>query len=143
MFAVEMSKLGIAAVVLSAAALSATAHAGTPAGTFAGCPAGLRPVPANYLAATPPVAVRFAKAHAQGTRTRGAHATLVLRVPHWFPSGWIKTECGLTVWQRSVAVNVEFPAMEYPNPKGPCDACAHLVYLLGYTAHGWKVWGNY
>jgi hypothetical protein len=137
-----MSKLAGLAIALSSAALAATAHAGTPPGTFVGCPTGLKPVPANYRTATPPIAVRFAKAHAQGTRTRGARATMVLQVPHWLPSGWIKSECGLTVWQRSVAVNVEFPAMEYPNPKGPCEDCAHLVYVLGYTTHGWTVWGS-
>jgi hypothetical protein len=138
-----MSKLVGLAVALSAAALAATAHAGNPPGTFAGCPAGLRPVPANYAPAARRVALRFALAHPRGMRLRGAHATQAIRVTHWLPSGWIKSECGLAVWRRSVAVNVVFPAMEYPNPKGPCNDCAHLVYLLGDTAHGWKVWGDY
>ncbi|HJX53437.1 MAG TPA: hypothetical protein VJ801_11790, partial [Polyangia bacterium] len=62
---------------------------------------------------------------------------------HWLPSGWIKTECGNGVWQRSVGVSVRFPAMEYPNPKGPCNDCAHVTLLLGKTRHGWVTWGNY
>jgi hypothetical protein len=59
------------------------------------------------------------------------------------PSGWIREECGKRVWLRSVAVGVGFPAMEYPNPVGPCNSCAHVVLLLGKTRGGWVTWGNY
>jgi hypothetical protein len=78
-----------------------------------------------------------------GHEARGARVGIPFPVRHWLPSGWIKTECGNQVWQRSVGVGVRFPAMEYPNPKGPCNACAHVTLLLGKTDHSWVTWGNY
>src|SRR4051812_27113182 len=111
-----MPKLAGLAVALSAAALAATAHAGHPAGTFAGCPTGLKPIPADYASTARRLALQFALTHPRGMRLKGAHATQAIRVSHWLPSGWIRSACGLAVWRRSVAVNVTFPAMEYPNP---------------------------
>lgn len=79
-----------------------------------------------------------------GLKLAGAQVGEPFLVRHWLPSGWIKTECGLAVWQGSIGVNVTFPAMEYPNPNGPCNACGHLVLLLGTTARdSWRVWGSY
>lgn len=76
-------------------------------------------------------------------RLAGAQVGQPFFTRKWLPSGWIRTECGVKVWQRSVAVGVRFPAMEYPNPKGPCNDCAHVTLLLGKTRHRWVVWGNY
>jgi hypothetical protein len=60
------------------------------------------------------------------------------------PSGWIKSECGLAVWQRSLAVSVYFPAMDPPhNPIGHRDDCAHIIFLASKTILGWTDWGNY
>ena len=122
-----------------------------PAGTYNGCPTGLLRVPATYRtegrrAATAFLHTTYARwnrLHHWGIRLAGAQIGSPILVRHWFPSGWIKDECGQTVWLRSVAVGVGFPAMEYPNPIGPCNACAHIVFLLGKTRRGWITWGNY
>jgi hypothetical protein len=76
-------------------------------------------------------------------RLRGAKEKAPFLVTDWLPSGWIRAECGLKVWKRSVVVTFRLPAMEYPNPKGPCSDCAHVTLLLGRTAHGWTAWGNF
>ena len=74
----------------------------------------------------------------------GARPTHVLLVRRWLPSGWIKNECGVAVWQRSIAVNVYFPAMDPThNPIRHCGDCAHIIFLASKTTHGWTVWGNY
>lgn len=146
-----MSKLVGVAAVLAAAALAATARAGTPPGTFAGCPTGLEPVPASYAVTARRAAqtfltttyARWDRQRHWGTRLQGAEIGTPIRVTQWLPSGWIKSECGLATWRRSVAIPIRFPAMEYPNPKGPCNACAHVTFLLGDTARGWQIWGNY
>lgn len=140
---------GAGAAALSAVALAAT-H-GKPVGTFNGCPAGLQPLPSKYKTASRHAAIVFLtttyatwnKERHWGMMLKGAQVGEPFLVRHWLPSGWIKTECGNEVWRRSVGVSVRFPAMEYPNPKGPCNACAHVTLLLGETRHGWMTWGNY
>lgn len=125
--------------------------AAKPAGTYNGCPIGLVPVPAAYrtegrrAAATflHTTYARWDRLHHWGVRPAGAQIGSPILVRHWLPSGWVKEECGQTVWLRSVAVGIRFPAMEYPNPIGPCNACAHIVLLLGRTRRGWIIWGNY
>jgi hypothetical protein len=141
-------------VVLAALSLGVATcggAAGKPSGTFDGCPTGLR-VPGSgwSTAARQEAAVFLGTTYARWNRQRhrkirlaGAQVGKPLLVRHWLPSRWVKTECGLTVWRLSVVVPVVFPAMEYPNPSGPCNACARTVWLLGKTDHGWLVWGNY
>lgn len=144
----------LAAVAITGAACAAPALAGRavkPTGTFNGCPHGLSPVPAGYRtdarrAATHFLHITYAKwnrVHHWGIRLAGADVGLPVLVRDWLPSGWVKEECGRTVWLRSVVVPVAFPAMEYPNPVGPCNACAHIAFLLGKTSRGWIAWGEY
>jgi hypothetical protein len=140
---------GAVAATACGSALAAT-H-GKPVGTFNGCPVGLQPLSASYKPAARHAAIVFLtntyakwnKERHWGMRLAGARVGNPFQVRHWLPSGWIKTECGNHVSQRSVGVDVRFPAMEYPNPKGPCNACAHVTLLLGKTHHGWVTWGNY
>jgi hypothetical protein len=73
----------------------------------------------------------------------GANAGKPSPVRDWLPSGWIKQECGRTVWERSVVVPIRLPTMEYPNPNGPCNTCARFSLLLGKRSRGWIVWGQY
>lgn len=74
----------------------------------------------------------------------GARTTGVSFVRNWLPSGWIKNECGKTVWLRSIAVYVYFPAMDLPhNPIGHCNDCDHMVLITSRTRRGWTVWGIY
>jgi hypothetical protein len=128
----------------------AATHA-QPVGTFNGCPAGLLPLRTTQKSAARHAASIFlATTYAQwnkerrwGMRLAGAQVGEPVLVRQWPSSGWIKTECGGEVWQRSFGVSVRFPAMEYPNPKGPCNDCAHVRLLLGKTRHGWVTWGNY
>jgi hypothetical protein len=69
---------------------------------------------------------------------------MITLVRHWLPSGWIKRECGPTVWRNSVAVDVYFPRLDKPhNPVGHCNACAHVTFLAALTRGGWTVWGDY
>lgn len=147
----------VALTLLSAAMLATTANAAPPTspfGTFHGCPSRLVPLPApaaRYAAAARGSAIRFLytsyaamnRSHRWGLKLAGAKTTSVLPTRRWLASGWIKQECGLRVWQRSVAVTIRLPAMEYPNPKGPCNSCAGLTLLLGKTARGWSVWGQF
>jgi hypothetical protein len=138
-------------VVAMACAVALGAAAGKPVGTFNGCPAGLEPVPTTYKSTARDAATVFLRTtYARWDRERhwgiklaGAQVGRPFLVQHWLPSGWIKSECGTSVWRRSVGVSVSFPAMEYPNPKGPCNACSHVTLLLGKTQHGWATWGNY
>jgi hypothetical protein len=136
-------------VTASAAALAST-H-GKPVGTFNGCPVGLKPLSTTYKPAARHAAIVFLattyvkwnKERHWGLRLAGARVGDPFPVRRWLPSGWIKTECGNQVWRRSVGVGVRFPAMLYRNPKGPCNACAHVTLLLGETPRGWVTWGNY
>jgi len=140
---------GVVATITCAAALAATPQ--NPVGPFSGCPGGLQPLSTTYKAAARHEAIVFlattyAKWNTQrrwGMRLAGTQVGEPFLVLRWLPSGWIKTECGNDVWRRSVAVRIRFPAMEYPNPKGPCNACAQLTLLLGKTHQGWVTWGNY
>lgn len=127
---------------------------GTPVGTFSGCPVGLLPLPppvTHYSATARGVALHFldtsyaAMNRSHGSPLKLSHATTgrVLFVSRWLPSGWVKQECGMTTWQRSLVVAIRLPAMEYPNPKGPCNDCARVSFLLGKTNAGWTVWGRY
>ena len=151
-----MLRLGFACVAASAVALAVCAVAlaasqGKPVGTFDGCPVGLLAPPSTYKPAARQAAMvfltttyaRWNKERHWGMKFAGAQVGEPFLVRHWLSSGWIKTECGNEVWQRSVGVNVGFPAMEYPNPKGPCNDCAHVTLLLGKTHRGWVTWGNY
>lgn len=62
----------------------------------------------------------------------------------WLPSGWIKSECGATVWERSLAVAVYLPALDLPhNPVGRCGDCDHLTFIASRVRDGWTVWGVY
>ena len=143
--------LAIVVVAAMACSVALGATGGKPVGTFDGCPSALQPVPTAYKttarhAATIFLTTTYAKWDRErrwGIRLAGAEVGQPFLVRHWLPSGWIKSECGTNVWQRSVGVHVTFPAMEYPNPKGPCNDCSHVTLLLGKTHHGWATWGNY
>jgi hypothetical protein len=140
---------GAVAATACAAALAGTD--GKPVGTFNGCPVGLQPLSTTYKPAARHAATVFLtttyamwnKERHWGMRMAGAQVGEPFFVRHWLPSGWIKAECGNKVWRRSLGVNVGFPAMEYPNPLGPCNDCAHVTLLLGKTQRGWVTWGNY
>ena len=86
--------------------------------------------------------LRFVQTHPLRMKTAGARAGGVLLVRHWLPSGWVRSECGLRVWQRSLVVGVYYPAMDPPhNPIGHCNACARISFLLSKTPIGWLVRG--
>lgn len=77
-------------------------------------------------------------------KVAGASAGDVLLVRHWLPSGWVKSECGLRVWERSLVIGVYFPALDPPhNPIGHCNDCAAIRFLAARTSDGWLVWGNF
>lgn len=141
-------------VLVTGAACAAPAlggRAAKPVGTFNGCPSGLLPVPAGFRTDARRAATlflhttytRWNRVHHWGIRLGGAEVGLPVLVRDWLPSGWVKEECGTTAWLRSVVVPVGLPAMEYPNPVGPCNACAHVAFLLGKTGRGWIAWGEY
>ena len=121
----------------------------TPAGTFAGCPRGPLPLTgalASYAPAARTRVLSFVRARAIQLKLKvgGARANRVLRVSTWLPSGWIKSECGLLDWKRSLAVGVFFPTMDPAhNPVGRCASCASITYLIAKLPRGWVVWGNY
>jgi hypothetical protein len=142
--------------VLATATVSATARsgsAGSPVGTFSGCPHDTRPIPERIATFERPL--RIAVLQFVGTSFRhftkqpagqlaGARIRQIILVRHWLPSGWIKSECGKTVWRNSAAVDVYFPRLDKPhNPVGHCNACAHLTFLTALTRGGWTVWGDY
>ncbi len=136
----------VAALLLAGAA---AATAAVPAGTIHGCPHGVKPFPAVYAPAVSRAALAYVHDLAvHGSYPRGwyagARVIQVFLVRHWLPSGWIKEECGRTVWLRSAGANVYFPGQDPPhNPVGHCNSCSHLVFLVALTARGWTVWGNY
>jgi hypothetical protein len=145
--------LALLALVAALAAPARPASAGVPVGTFAGCPRDVRPL-SSPLASYEPAVKRAVLAFVQTgflkyaksppSELVGARAVKVLLVRHWLPSGWIKQECGLLVWQRSVAVDVYFPRLDKPhNPVGHCNACASLVFITARTPTGWTVWARY
>jgi len=132
-------------VLLLALLASGAALAGTPAGTIAGCPQSTLPLPGTavvYVPSARKVVLRYVRAHPKHLKIAGARTNLVLLMRHWLPSGWVKSECGLRVWERSLVVGVHFPAMDPPhNPVGNCSDCAEIRYLLARTPRGWLVWG--
>jgi hypothetical protein len=137
---------GSAALYLALSLLaSQPAAAGKPPGTFAGCPQATLALPdaaSAYARTARAVVLRFVRTHPLRMKTAGATAGDVLLVRHWLPSGWIKSECGLRVWERSVVVGVYYPAMDPPhNPIGHCNDCARIRFLISKTASGWLVWG--
>ena len=142
--------LVIAAVIVGSEAV-ARATGGKPVGTFSGCPRGLQALPLTWRHEAATGAMTFLtttyatwnRERHWGLRMAGAQEGAPFLVRRWLPSGWIKSECGQTVWARSVGVTFVFPAMEYPYPKGPCNACAHVTLLLGKTRNAWVTWGNY
>jgi hypothetical protein len=147
----------IIGVVLFAALLvgiaAARARSTPPFGTFNGCPRETQPLPERVAAFERPLrgtVLRFVHtafpriSKARAEQLVGARVRAIILVRHWLPSGWIKSECGLTVWRNSVAVDVYFPRMDRPhNPIGHCNACAHLTFLAALTRGGWTVWGDY
>jgi hypothetical protein len=123
------------------------ASAGKLPGTFAGCPQATLPLPhaaSAYAGMARAVVLRFVQTHPLRMKIAGATARDVLLVRRWLPSGWIRSECGLRVWKRSLVVGVYYPAMDPPhNPIGHCSACARIRFLLSRTPSGWLVWGLY
>lgn len=149
---------GVLVVLLVAGSVAAgtalASGARRPAGTFHGCPSGLIALPSSAALWRPQARraglhflrttyARWNRRHHWRLRLRRAKAGRPLLASHWLPSGWIKSECGETTRKRSVVVPIQLPAMEYPNPVGPCNACAHVTLLLGLTRHGWTAWGQY
>jgi len=141
-------------VSVTASSARAQSIAGPPpVGTFSGCPRDTRPLlgPLSSFAGPLRMAVlqfvrtSFAKlVHSPSSQLVGARVRSVILVRNWLPSGWIKSECGLRVWQNSVAVDLYFPRLDLPhNPVGHCNACAHLTFLAARTSGGWTVWGRY
>jgi hypothetical protein len=141
---------------LAAATISATARpasAGTPPGTFSGCPQNTRPIAGNVPTFERPLRVavlQFVRTSFRNITTTpvrqlaGARIRRIILVRHWLPSGWIRRECGKAVWRNSVAVDVYFPRLDKPhNPVGHCNDCAHLTFLTALTRGGWTVWGDY
>ena len=141
------------AFTLAVASVDASASGrSVPFGTFSGCPPHVLPLPdsaAQYAPTVRKVVLRFvATTFALRSKTPkkldGARTTGVLLVRHWLPSGWIKSECGRNVWERSIAVQVYFPALDLPhNPIGHCNDCARLIFIASRTSTGWTVWGEY
>jgi hypothetical protein len=144
--------LAVAALAISAGSPASAAPQNVPAGTFYGCPHHVLPLPgsaASYASTVRAVVLRFvATTFARRSKTPkqliGAQTTGVQLVRDWLPSGWIKSECGNAVWQRSIAVFVYFRAMDLPhNPIGHCNDCDHITFITSRTATGWTVWGLY
>jgi len=82
---------------------------------------------ATTTAKLPPLAHKF---------LADIHRLFPRRRRQWLPSGWVKRECGRALWERSVVADFDLPAM------GPCESCAHVVFLPGKTRRGWITWGE-
>jgi hypothetical protein len=142
-----------ALLALAAASATANAAGGVPVGTFHGCPRNPQPLPprpVGYETAVRSAVLRFVRtgflrfARTPPSQLVGARVVRVLPVRRWLPSGWIKQECGATVWRRSVAVAVYFPRLDKPhNPVGHCDACAVVTFIGARTGGGWTIWARY
>jgi hypothetical protein len=153
MIAMPRAARACLAPVACAVALAASASAAVPIGTFAGCPRSPQPLPPRLASYEPQVraaVLAFVRTdflkYAQSSAAQLADARVrsVILVRRWLPSGWIRTECGVAAWRRSVAVDVYFPHLDRPhNPVGHCNACAHLTFIAARTARGWSVWGRY
>jgi hypothetical protein len=142
----------LGAVLVLGGPLALAAPGRVPAGTFTGCPRRVAPLPRpapTYAPAARKAVLRFVRnTLSRESRTLkklvDAETTNVVLVRQWLPSGWIKTECGVGVWERSIAVGVYFPALDLPhNPVGRCGDCDHITFLLSRTPGGWSVWGDY
>jgi hypothetical protein len=141
------------AILVAASVRPASASTHPPPGTFNGCPHDALPLPAGPLSSYQREAriaalqfVRTSFVHISRTPRKlvGARTTGVFLVRHWLPSGWIKTECGIGAWRRSVGVNVYFPKMDLPrNPVGRCNDCARITFLASRTLGGWTIWGDH
>jgi hypothetical protein len=149
--AVAVCLAAVSAALAACTVAGATPRA-VPAGTVSGCPHNVLPLTAPLTVYAPSVrraALRFvATTLAQRSKNPkqlvGAKTLQVALVSRWLPSGWIKDECGKTVWERSVEVGVYFPAMDLPhNPIGRCNACDRLTLIASRTPEGWTVWGIY
>ena len=139
--------------LLAAATAASQAAAGAPAGTFSGCPRDTRPLSGGIATFTRPLSravlqfmhgpfLHITKTPA--SQLVGARVTGMVLVRHWLPSGWIKDECGLTVWRNSVVVDVYYPRLDKPhNPVGHCNSCDQLVFLAARASGGWTIWGDY
>jgi hypothetical protein len=143
----------ISLALMAANVSPAAARDAAQPGTFSGCPRDVRSLPARPLTSYAPmvrrVVLRFVRtSFARISRTSaaqlvGARTTTVFFVRDWLPTGWIKSECGIQVWRRSVGVGIYFPAMDKRhNPAGHCADCAHIRFLVSLTRGGWTVWGD-
>jgi hypothetical protein len=144
--------LAVAVLAISACATAKAAPQSVPTGTFNGCPRHVLPLPGSATSYTPAVrkvvlrfvTTTFARRSKTPKQLIGARTTGVQLVRHWLPSGWIKSECGKAVWDRSIAVFVYFPAMDLPhNPIGHCNDCDHITFITSRTPTDWTVWGLY
>jgi hypothetical protein len=140
--------LAAVTAALAECAAAAAAPRAVPAGTFNGRPHDVLPLPgplASYAPAVRKVVLNFVAttlAHESKKPNEfvGARTLQVALVSRWLPSGWIKDECGKTVWERSVEVGVYFPAMDLPhNPIGRCNACDRITLITSRTSSGWTV----
>ncbi len=139
--------------IATGAATARSASVGTPIGTFSGCPHDTRPIPeriTTFQRSLRTAVLQFVRTSFRhitqqpANQLIGARIRTTILVRNWLPSGWIKTECGLTVWRNSVAVDVYFPRLDKPhNPVDHCNACAHLTFIAALTRGGWTVWGRY
>jgi hypothetical protein len=150
---IAMLTAGLAASALPVTgAGGVTAAKSVPAGTFDGCPRHVLRLAAPLASYTPVVrnvvqhfvTTTFARKSKSPKSLIGARTDGVWLVRKWLPSGWIKGECGKTVWQRSLAVGVYLPAADLAhNPIGHCNDCDHLVFIVSLKPSGWAVWGIY
>ena len=144
--------LGVLALSGLLCAVALAAPRGVPAGTFNGCPHAVEPLPSPLASYAPAVRgvvlayvrTSFARTASTPAKVAGARTTGVFLTRKWIPSGWIKSECGASVWRWSVGVGVYFPALDKPhNPVGRCSDCARITFLLARTRSVWTVWGDY
>jgi hypothetical protein len=133
-------------------AVALAGQRGAPAGTFNGCPHAVESLPSSLASYAPAVRgvvlayvrTSFARTASTPARVIGARTTGVFLTRKWLPSGWIKSECGASVWRWSVGVGVYFPALDKPhNPVGRCGDCARITFLVARTRSVWTVWGDY
>jgi hypothetical protein len=141
-------------LVAAVSVMPAFANAHPPPGTFSGCPRDALALPTRpldtYQRAVRIGALQFVRTSflhiwRSPRQLVGARTTGVFLVSHWRPSGWIKTECGIRVWRRSVGVDVYFPKMDPPHnhPVGRCNDCARITFLASRTLGGWTIWGDH
>lgn len=113
-------------------------------GAAARCPPQPLPLPADLAEAaraTLRFAVRSYAPRAGVVATRG-HVARLRALPDWAPGAFVRSACGRTAWERTLAVTVVFPVMyDDANPRLPgCDYCAGAIFLVSRTERGWRVW---